>query len=118
MTDIAIPVAAGAGIGAVIVAILGVEPQTLIYGFVGASIGISFAPQAGRVRTAFLFLAVVMACALLGTWVAERYFESRHIARNGVALLTAIVFHPLLSGVVANIPSLIDWVLKKAGVKA
>jgi len=117
MSDVSVPLAAGAGVGAAIVSVLGVEPQALVYGFIGASIGFSFAPSLGRFRATCLFVAVVMACALLGTWGAVRFFESSTTARNGVSLILAIVFHPLLSALVANVPSVMDSLLRKIGAK-
>src|SRR5437762_497251 len=74
--------AAIAGAGAVVVAMLGVEPQALVWGAVGAAIGLGFATKTGRFRAAAIFFAVVMACALLGTLISTRWFDGGPIWRN------------------------------------
>lgn len=109
--------AAAAGVGAVTVAILGIEPQTLVWGFVGSSIGATFAAPSSRWRAVSLFIAVVLSCALLGTWAALRWFDGTALARNGSSLLLGILFHPLLSLLVANLPSILDAGLKRIGLK-
>lgn len=112
------PVAAvAAGIGAATVAVLGLEPQALVWGFVGASIGISTAPAAGRMRAIAVFLAVVLAAALLGSWAAEHFFEARGVARNAWCLLLGISFHPLMTVAVQNIPGVFEALLRRLGVK-
>jgi len=120
MSDPTQPVinAAAAGAGAVFVAMIGVEPQALVWASVGAAIGLGFAAQTGRFRAAALFVAVAMACALLGTLIAARWFDNSAVWRNSSALLLGIAFHPLLALVVAQLPAIVDAALRKVGLKA
>lgn len=103
-----------AGIAGAIVALLGVEPQALVWAAVGAIFGAPLAPQAGRVRQILVFMAVVLACALLGHWAADSWHQGSVRARNAWALVLAAGFHPLSAAVVASIPSL--WQAFASGV--
>lgn len=99
--------AAAAGLGAATLAIIGVEPQALLWGAVGAFMGMTFAAPAGRMRAALTFLAVVLACAELGTWAALKWFDALPVARNGSALTLGVLFHPLLAALVAKLPQIV-----------
>jgi hypothetical protein len=121
MTDVTVPVAAaaGAGIGAVIVNLLGVEPQVLLAAGAGAFLGIPFAPPTGRIRAAAVFITVVIASALLGSWAASEFFSEARLmtATKGCSLLIGWTFHPLASVIVAGIPDLWNGLLRKYGLK-
>lgn len=110
--------AGAAGAGALFVAMLGVDPQALVWGAVGAAIGLAFATQTGRYRAIALFVAVTMACSLLGTLIADRWFAGAPLWRNGSALLMGIAFHPLLALAMAALPQIFDAALRKVGLKA
>lgn len=114
MAEPTVPVAtaAAAGLGAVFVAWVGLEPQAIVWGLVGAVFGVPLAPPAGRFRTVALFLAVVFACAMLGTWAAEHFHGGSKFARNGWALVLAAVFHPMLAALVQAVPALLQAFLK------
>jgi hypothetical protein len=93
-------------------AVLGVEPQALAWAMVGAIFGAPLAPPAGRVRQVLVFLAVILACALLGT-VAAEYFG--HAAsprwRNAWCMALAGFFHPVTAVLVKAVPPLVGNIL-------
>lgn len=109
--------AAAAGVGGVVMAVLGIEPQALVWGFVGASIGATFAAPSSRWRAVSLFVAVTCSSALLGTLAAAQWLGGTALARNGMALLLGIGFHPLMAAFIANMPSVLDGLLRKVGLK-
>jgi hypothetical protein len=119
MVDVITPaaVAVTSGVVTLSVALFGVEPQAVFYGIVGSTLGVSLAPQAGNWRAVIVFVAVSVAAAALGTWVADEYF-SRPAARNGLSLVLGAVFHPLFAGVVGRIPEILDGVLRRLGLKS
>lgn len=98
--------AAAAGVGALFMSVVGVEPQALVWGFVGAVFGLTFAPASGRARAALVFVAVAFAAALLGTWAADFWHTGSRIARNGWAMALAAGFHPLLAAFVQAVPAM------------
>ena len=104
--------AAAAGVTALFMALLGIEPQALVWGLVGAVFGLSFAPQSGRVRAALVFIAVAFAAALLGTWAAEFWHAGSRIARNGWAMALAAAFHPLLAAFVQAVPAALQALVR------
>lgn len=123
MSDPVIPVAAatGAGIGAVIVGLVGIEPQVLFYTCVGAGLGIPFASPMGRYRSAAVFVMVVFASSLLGSWAAIEYYADATptrvaFASKGFSLILGLAFHPLTSAVVAGIPGIWSALLRKFGL--
>lgn len=116
-TTPAFAAAATSGLVALSVSLLGVEPQALLYGAVGAVLGLSFAPEAPKLRAALTFTLVVLAGAALGTWAAVEWFTGLVAARNGMALALAAAFHPLLSSIVGKLPEIIDGVLRLARIK-
>lgn len=103
----AAPAAVGAGISALVVAMIGVEPQALVWGLVGAVFGVPFAPPSGRVRSVLVFLAVTAACALLGTWAAAHWHDGSRMARNAWAMGLGVVFHPLVAAAVQVVPTIV-----------
>jgi hypothetical protein len=90
-----------------IVAILGVEPQALVWAMVGAIFGAPLAPASGRVRQVLVFAAVVLSCALFGHWAADAWWEGSLRARNVMAWISAAVFHPASSALVSVVPEAI-----------
>lgn len=101
----------GAGAGALLLTALGVHPQPLFWALVGATLGMSLATQASRLRAVLVFACVVLASALLGTWVARSYFDGSLVAADGAALLLAVAFHPLLIAFTSAAPALVSgWI--------
>lgn len=98
--------AVAAGLGAFIVAAIGVEVQPLFWSLIGAVLGLSLAASAGRVRAVAVFVAVVFASALLGSWAAHETGAGA-FGRNAMSLLVATLFHPLLSAAIAQVPQLV-----------
>jgi hypothetical protein len=88
-----------------------VEPQALVWALVGAIFGLGFAPPAGRVRALLVFVAVVLACALIGTWASEVWFGGAPMARNACAMCAAALFHPVLAAVVQAVPAILQAIL-------
>lgn len=109
----AITVALGAGLGAMVLNTLGVHPQALLWALIGATLGMSLAPQASRLRAVAVFACVVLSSALLGTWVARTYADASLMAADVVALLMAIAFHPLLIAFLNGAPALLSGWIKR-----
>lgn len=104
--------AAVAGLGATFLAALGIEPAALFWALVGATLGMSFAAAAGRLRAATVFAAVVLVCSLFGAWLAQRYFSGEPLSRNAFACGLAIIFHPLLNAAIPRLPAAIDGIMR------
>ncbi len=104
--------AVAAGVTALFVAMVGIEPQALVWGLVGAVFGLSFAPQSGRVRAALVFIAVAFAAALLGTWAAEFWHADSRVARNGWSMALGAAFHPLLAAFVQAVPAALQALVR------
>jgi hypothetical protein len=125
MSDLTVPAAtaAGAGIGAVVVALIGVEPQVLFWAVIGCGLGIPLAPPAGRWRAALTFSLAVLASAMLGTvMAAEMVGWDAPPARvalitKGLTLVLGWALHPLGAVIVQSIPSVWDGLLRKLGFK-
>lgn len=100
-----------AGVGAVALTALGVHPQPLFWALVGATLGLSLAPQADRLRAVAVFACVVLSSALLGTWAARTYWDGSLLAADGAAWLLAVAFHPLLIAFLNAVPTLFSTVV-------
>ncbi len=114
---LAVKVAAGAsvGISALVTATIGVDPQALFWALVGATLGLSVAGTAARLRAIVVYLCVALSSALLGTWLARLHFEADATARNALAALLAIGFHPLANAALTALPSLVAGWAKRLG---
>lgn len=104
--------AVAAGTGALFVALIGIEPQGLVWSLVGAVFGLSFAPKVGRWRAALVFIAVAFAAALLGTWAADFLHSGARTARNGWSMVIAAAFHPALAAFVQAVPAALQALLR------
>lgn len=116
------PLAIAAGASAAVVALLGVEPQTLAWALVGSIFGAPLAPPAGRVRQLLVGFAVMLASALLGTVFADWMGTTSPRWRNAFCLVFGGIFHPLFAAVVATLPNIVASVLqavatRRAGVQ-
>lgn len=107
--------AAGAGVGALILSTLGVEPQALLWAAVGASIGVTLAPASGRVRSMLTFMAVVLLSSLAGTYVAHEHLAGSVVARNAVSAGVAMLFHPLFTAAVSGVPAVVASLAARLG---
>jgi MFS family permease len=99
-----------AGVSAVTVAALGIEPQQILWSAVGASIGIVGTKPATRVRAVVVFIATVLAGALLAT-AAAHYWQLGTLARNLIALALGPVFPVAQERLAERVPSVVDWAL-------
>lgn len=109
-----------AAIGSAILAASGLDPQTLLWSACGSTIGMTLAPQTSRYRAVALFVAVVFFCAMVGDLVALHYFSGHQAVshwRNGASAVAAAVFHPIFQAVTQNLPSIFEWLLRRAGIK-
>ena len=105
-----------AGVTAVTLAALGVEPQALMYAAMGGFAGMAVAPNLGRSKALATFFCVMCLCAAFGTWVAQ-HWQATLAARNIVAGASAAVFHPLFSLAVQRLPEMFDGALRRLGLK-
>ncbi len=99
------------GAAALVVALIGIEPQALIWGTVGSTLGVSLAKPSGRLYAAALFIAATLTCALLGTMAATQWFNGAALARNVFVVLIGAAFHPAFSAFIAAVPGVIQWVV-------
>jgi hypothetical protein len=106
--------ACAAGVVACTTALVGLHPHALLFAFIGATIGLSFAPVTSKWRAASLFVAVVLGAALLGSWAAAEWSAGSKLAQSGYALVIATLFHPLLTAVVEKLPAVLDGFINRA----
>jgi len=110
-------VAAAAGGSAFMVA-LGIDHQALLWALIGATLGLTAAPQASRLRFACVFICAVLASALLGTWFAATMVEepTRKLATLGSSLILGALFHPLLTAAIGVVPTVVKAALRRFGL--
>lgn len=108
--------AISAGLLAAVLASLGLSAQPLFWALIGATLGMSVAPNTGRFRAAIVFTCAVLSSALLGTYAAQMYLPNVPLGSNVAALLLGTLFHPLLASASNAVPRIIDAVLKRFGV--
>ncbi len=106
-TDIAAQTALTAA-SAFFVSMLGVEPQAIIWSFVGCVLGVTLAKPSSTLYAIALFIAATLACALLGTVTADTFFSSGKVARNASSVIYGAAFHPLLAAFIGAVPSFIE----------
>lgn len=99
------------GASALILAALGLEPQAIVWGIVGAVLGVSLAKPATRTYSILLFFAATLTCALLGSVLAAEYFASKIGPRNALIVAIGAAFHPLLQAFIAAIPDFVSWLI-------
>lgn len=93
----ALPTAASAGLGALILTFFGVEPQTLLWSAFGAIFGASAAPKVALWYWALMYFASVCLAAVFGTFLGYMYDPASVHARNAFSGLVALFFHPLFA---------------------
>lgn len=104
------------GVATAVISQLGLEPGPLFWALAGASLGMSFAASTTRFKAAAVFIAVVLCCSLFGAWIATQFFGGALLSRNAFSCGLAILFHPLLNGVVAQIAPAIKGLRNKLGI--
>lgn len=105
-------IAIAAAASALIVELLGVEPQTLAWSMVGAIFGSSLAPPAGRFRQVLVFGGVVLASSLLGSVIAEALGHSSMRWRNVWCFIFGGLFHVIAATVVTEVPGIVRSLLQ------
>lgn len=110
--------AVGAGIGAFFIAAIGIEPQPIFWALIGATFGMSFAAQSGRLRWLAVFVCVVLTAAMAGSLIAESYFSSSNGWRNSLSWLVAAFFHPIFTAMSAAVPIIVQAGLRRLGIGA
>lgn len=108
--------AAVSGAGAAVLTALGIDPAALFWAFVGASIGMTFAAAATRVRTAVVFCCVVLCCSLFGAFLAMQFTSGNPLGKDAFACGLALVFHPFLSALITLLPTALNGVLRRLGI--
>lgn len=99
-----------AGAGATVLSTLGLDPATLFWALIGATVGLSFAPTMTRFRAVVVFVAVVLICSLFGAWLAQER-GGGVLSRHGAACGLALFFHLLVSLAQTKLPALWDAVV-------
>lgn len=100
--------AALTGTSALFVAALGVEPQAVIWSFVGCIIGVTLAKPAGRFYAILMFIAATLTCALCGTLTAELWLDRSVTGRNVCAVVYGVIFHPAVAALIGMVPGTFD----------
>lgn len=107
------------GASALVFALLGVEPQALVYGVAGCVLGIGLAKPTGMLHAVGVFLAATLACSLFGTVLADQFFGGSKGWRNFLALCFGSGFHIILAQFFAAIPGVMDaiksFVIRRVG---
>lgn len=84
---------------------LGIPGELLIWGVIGSIFGLSWAPESGRVRAIFLFVASSLFSSKLSVIIVASCFDGRSDIAGAVACGLGAVMHPFLAAVVDNIPA-------------
>lgn len=111
--------AAGAGVAAVVVSLVGVEPQVLLFAAVGCALNMPATKKAGRARAVLMFLCTVFASSLLGTIAANEVASAAaRVATlsKGFSLGIAWAFHPLGKAILDRVPEIIGGILRIVGI--
>lgn len=111
-----IAIATSAGFAAIFMSAIGIEPQPVFWGLIGATLGLSLATQVGRWRAVAVFVCVVLTSALVGTLIATGYFQGSTGWRNVTSLIVAVFFHPIFSALVAAVPGIVQAGLRRLGL--
>lgn len=114
----AVGAAIGAGALAGMLAALGIGAQPLFWALVGATLGMSVAPQTSRARACIVFACSVLASALLGTHLAQEFMDDARGAANVAAFVMGALFHPLLGAATNAVPTVIAALLRRFGLGA
>ena len=108
--------AGSAGVGAFVMAAIGIEPQPIFWALIGATFGLSFAAEAKLLKSIAVFVCVVLTAALAGSLIAEAYFANSSGWRNSASWLAAAFFHPLFSALAGAVPNIVQAGLRRFGL--
>lgn len=102
-----------AGVSAITVAMLGVEPQTVLYAALGSALGIVGTQPMTRARNVWVFVATVLIGALAATAAARHWFGGDVLLRNLIAVIAAPLYPVVRDRIANRAPSLLDKALDK-----
>lgn len=96
------------GVAALFVAALGVEPQAVAWALCGSVFGAALAKTVGtgvfaKVYGLATFVAATLICAMWATMAADQFFAGSPTARNAIAPILAVAFHPILDNIVKSL---------------
>ena len=114
LTTEAVSSVAAAAVG-LTTAILGLEPQVLLFAAMGGFVGMAIPAKLGLPKAVIAFLCVMCLAGAAGTWFAQA-MQSTPAARNLVAAGVAFAFQPLTAILVQRLSSVVDAALKRMGV--
>ena len=109
-----------AGVGAasaLTLDLLGVPLQPIIWGLIGGVVGAGFAPRMGAWRATAMYLAAALLSAEAGTAASVQWFNGAQAYANGASAVLAVLFHPILAGVVAMVPAVIQSFAARFGAQ-
>jgi 4-amino-4-deoxy-L-arabinose transferase-like glycosyltransferase len=89
-------------------AAIGVSWVAVFWALMGGLIGVSFAPQTGRLRAMLMFPTSALLAAKAGTLGAVQFFAASSDWSGGLAAVSGIVLHPVISATVQAIPAIIS----------
>lgn len=110
--------ATAAGAGAFFLAAIDLHPSLLLFGIVGAIVGLTWAPpQQNRHRAILLLIATAFVSASFGAWIGEWKFPGSLHAAKALAAAFGAVLHPALSALIAALPGLWSAFTQRIGGK-
>lgn len=105
--------AVAAGAAGIVVFATGMEVQTIAYAALGASFGIVSTQPLTWWRTVVTFVALVMASALMASFLARHVAGDDPHMRNLLAMLLSPVYPVLRSYIESSIPSVMDEIKRR-----
>jgi hypothetical protein len=96
------------GIAGSILIALGISWPLVIWAVCGSIIGLSWAPETGRIRAFALFVASSLLSAKGGMVAALLWWDGSYDVAGIAAALCGCVFHPALSAFVTAVPAFIS----------
>jgi hypothetical protein len=100
-------IAFGSGMAGAMLLSLGISWALLIWAALGCIVGVTWAPETGRIRAISLFSSAAMLSAKGGAIASTIWFAGPSETAQGIAAGLGILFHPLLSIIVSELPKLV-----------
>ena len=117
-TEVAAQSALGGGV-ALFIVLTGLDPQAVVWGVMGSTVGVVFSKSTGRFYGFFLFFAAAFISALSGTVISDLWFSGGNTWRNFATALVGVGFHQLIAAGIAAIPVVMkigtDWLSRRFG---
>jgi hypothetical protein len=99
--------ALASGVAGAILLSLGISWSLLIWSALGCIVGVTWAPETGRIRAIALFASAAMLSAKGGAIAAGIWFAGSSETAQGIAAGLGILFHPALSVIVNELPKIV-----------